>query len=365
TRVVDTTGFVCGDLHLHSARSNDSSVPVEERVRSLLAVGLDFAVSSDHDMITDYAPTLRALGGEARLHTFVGEELSATHYGHFNGFPLAADLDAPGRGAVDWSFRAPSEVFAALRARSTDGVVQLNHPRDGATSFFNAIGFDPATAQPTRAPDAPGLNLPADTNLADFGFDAVEVFNSTTQDSIDAAFRDYLALLKAGMRFTMTGTSDSHTPGRPPGSFRTCVASSTDDPARIDAPALLGALRAGHATVSGGPFVTVRVDGEFAMGRDLVAADGVVDLDVRVQAPPWMDVTTLRVWVDGAPALDRTIAPGTEIERFRETLRVAVPDGGAVVVEARGARPLAPVASGAPRSATNPVWVHRTEESIR
>src|SRR5690606_12450429 len=45
-RQLDTSGWVGGDFHLHAAPSFDSAVPLEDRVISLVAEGVQFAVAT-------------------------------------------------------------------------------------------------------------------------------------------------------------------------------------------------------------------------------------------------------------------------------------------------------------------------------
>jgi hypothetical protein len=63
--VLDTTGFVGSDFHVHSIDSPDSSISREERVVTMLAEGVDFFTPSDHDFRADFAPTIAALGRRA------------------------------------------------------------------------------------------------------------------------------------------------------------------------------------------------------------------------------------------------------------------------------------------------------------
>jgi hypothetical protein len=62
SRVVDTSGWVAADLHLHADPSGDSEVSLPDRVTSLLAEGIELAVATDHNHVTDYAPAVRKLG---------------------------------------------------------------------------------------------------------------------------------------------------------------------------------------------------------------------------------------------------------------------------------------------------------------
>ena len=56
--VVRTPGLVGCDLHVHARPSFDSKVSPEDRVLSLVAAGVDFAVPSEHNIVGDYGPAL-------------------------------------------------------------------------------------------------------------------------------------------------------------------------------------------------------------------------------------------------------------------------------------------------------------------
>ena len=63
-RVVDTSDYISGDFHLHARPSLDSSLPIDERIRSVIGEGVELLVSTDHNFVTDYRPTLDAMGVE-------------------------------------------------------------------------------------------------------------------------------------------------------------------------------------------------------------------------------------------------------------------------------------------------------------
>src|SRR5262249_32458753 len=52
-RVVDTTGTLCGDFHVHTWRSNDSGDDSLIKVAQAVADGLELPVRSDHEFVSD------------------------------------------------------------------------------------------------------------------------------------------------------------------------------------------------------------------------------------------------------------------------------------------------------------------------
>lgn len=182
---VDTAGWISGDFHLHAEASFDSGMTFAERIRRVLIEGIDLAVSTDHDVIADYAPTVHALGLQERIQTAVGVELSTLELGHFIAFPLKYnELDIPTRGAPDWTCLDGPRIMSDLKDFIDDprgGVRIMAHPRDGFIGHISQIGLD-ATAE-NRA-----LSLLEENNVllsrTSCDFDAMEVFNGKRFDLI-------------------------------------------------------------------------------------------------------------------------------------------------------------------------------------
>ena len=150
-------------------------------MRSFLAAGVDVIAATDHDYVTDYAATVRALGAEDRLLVMgglettplipfldvPGEDLPRV-IGHFNFWPLTP-LPASPRGGAPWDERLePGELFDLMDPLiGPDGVRMINHPWDEPQfgrdlGYLRAIGFDPRTPLPATA--APPLS--ARSNVA-------------------------------------------------------------------------------------------------------------------------------------------------------------------------------------------------------
>jgi hypothetical protein len=349
-RAIDTDGWVSVDLHLHSDLSTDSVHAVEDAIRLLAAEGVQAAAATDHDFITDYAAVAARAAVDDLLVVVPGVEVSTTRYGHIGGYPLLPDPDRAGFGAPVWYELTPSEVFERLRelgdASIGGALVQINHPRLGDASFFGSVELDLATGMATADPTS--LGLPADTDLNDFGFDVLEVWNGYTRGGNEASFEDYLALFAAGRRFTMVGNSDSHLPTRPPGSPRTFV--QVPDESAFAWEDVATSLRARRATVAAGIFVTAELAGP--------RAGDSVPVSVRVQAPPWARTSMLRIYAGRTIALERALDPGvTDPVRLEEV--IDVPLGGAdfVVVRADGDAAPDPIQHFEPIGVTNPLIV--------
>jgi hypothetical protein len=353
-RVVDTAGWVSADLHVHAVPSPDAPTLLDDRVKSLAASGVEVAVATDHNAVTDYGPTIRALGAQSWLASIVGDEVTTRgiELGHFNVFPLAA-----GAEPIPFQATTPHDVFAAARAaepRDRDKVVQVNHPRMGGIGYFELLHLDPKDldAWRRRAP------------LFDPSFDALEVFNGDEYAEIprvEACMRDWYALLDAGLRVTATGNSDSHKLAyHEAGVPRNYVRVRDDAPAAFDEATFMDAVRHGRVVVSSGPFVHL-VAGGAEVGDDTAAGDAVA-VRVQVQAPPWVDVDTVQLVRRGAVIATWHPSPASAragVQRLDETVHVPLHSGDWVLAIARGSKPMTLLhrAGALPFAFTNPVFV--------
>ena len=360
-RVVDTGGWISIDTHLHSELSTDSTFPLDDRLRAVAAEGVEVPISTDHDVITDYGPVIHALGLDAWLGHLIGAEVSSLIWGHLNGYPLAPRGDRSGNGSPSWLARSPVQVFSAIRELGPSAIVQVNHPRDGTTSLFNAIGLDPATG--IAATDPATLGLPPDTDLSDLDFDAVEVANASSAGRFEQVFADWLQLVAGGHRACATGSSDSHGPSAYAGEARTYVyvGPGNDDPATIDQDAIVAAIRARRVVVGTGAFVTAGIvtpTGTSLPGETAVVT-GDVALHVTVQAPPWRPLRRIRIYQGATEIQVIELDPGdTSTVRFDQTVTLARPPADTfyvVRVDATGSG--APVNDSSMPSFTNPLFV--------
>jgi hypothetical protein len=349
-RVVDTKGWLSADLHVHQAPSPDAPSPLPDRVRSLAASGIEVAAATDHNKVTDYGPTIRALHLEGRMASMIGDEITTKEpsLGHYNVFPIRADA-LP----VLYEKATPEAIFEAARQAGVPGlipIVQVNHPRMGSIGYFELLRFDAADISRWRSR----------SNLAALEFDTLEVFNGDHYAQIhkvEDVMKDWFALLKAGMRPVATGNSDSHKlvfaeAGVP----RNYVRVPNDDPAAFDQKAFIEAIRAGRVVVSSGPFVRLFV-GDKEIGDEVPEGD--VEVELRVDAAPWVDVDRVELWVNGEPSEGFPVPGGAASRRFSKKLTKHFDRGDFLVAIARGSKPMTFLhRSGAkPFAFTNPIFV--------
>jgi hypothetical protein len=352
-RVVDTAGWLSGDFHLHAQASPDSDDLDEVKVAAFAAENLEVPVSTDHEFIADYAPVIERLGLAAEVRSIVGQEVTTVTIGHFNAFPLAPDPRKRNHGSIDWYYKKGPEIFAAIRANPARPLLQVNHPRSVSVGgYFSAVGYDPVTGT---------IELPDQWTDE---FDAIEVVNGKGgEDPFGAVFADWYSFLNRGKRYVATGNSDSHHAYRTEVGYpRNYVRVPSDDLPAFDAGAFVQGVKGGRVIVSGGPFLSASIGGK-GPGEDASAPGGTAEIEIVVQAPPWMDVDRLVVIANGAEAHARDLGPGdadpaNPVVRFRGTIALRAERDTWYVVHVRGSRSLDPVVTGArPFAFTNPIFV--------
>lgn len=315
-RVVDSPGWVSADLHVHAVASSDSAVRNELRVANFLAEGVDVILSTDHEVITDFAPVVRALNAEHLMATMIGEEVTTFSHGHFNTFPLKRNPELPNGGAFDHaggedgpSLRMP-QVFSGIKAEHPGAVVQLNHPR-GGSGVLSQLKVDTATLATHGDPAAFGM-APApdatanDTKLFGDGFDIIESANGTSPSN--GILNDWMTFLSRGTVRTASGVSDTHKPySDSPGYARTYAKVANDAPMTFQPSQFADAIRAQQAFVTNGPYLQVtarKLDGAMQPtgptvgigGTVSVAANDAIELTVDVQGPEWMLIDRIEVF---------------------------------------------------------------------
>ncbi|MGC6419260.1 MAG: CehA/McbA family metallohydrolase [Bradymonadia bacterium] len=396
-REVETPGYVGADFHLHASPSLDSDLSLDERVRSVVGEGVEVLVSTDHNFITDYAPTITDLQLEAWANSMIGLELTTLESGHFNGYPLRREVGAMTKGAFEWSLQPPDTIFDTIRSLGELGpeqtIVQVNHPRDSILGYFEQYGVDPLTGSLPEPVDctAPLLNPAAciippngsafrtadGLSTFSYGFDAIEVLNASVAgrhhharmpasidgldvpdelrqnppdegailcdgDSVAAAGAadDWFNMLNLGHKFLGTGTSDSHDADDHPGAGRTFVYIGSDDPGRATSEAVVKGLKSGRAIMTTGPFVEATIN-DLPIGSTIERAGSEVTLKVKVQAASWVDVDQGIVWVNGH-VRERFPIQLTE-GRFRFVTNLTIERDSWVVIEVTGDSSMFPI----------------------
>ncbi len=336
-RVVPTPGVLCADFHIHTTRSIDSPDPGDRKIRALVADGLEIAVRSEHEWVSDFQPVIDELGLGAFARGLTGIELTTFTWGHFGVFPLVVDRTQPSGGAFFWYERSAPDVFGDVRARPEAPALIINHPRAGGLrqGYFTEAGFDPVTGSVARP------------ELWDEDFSVVEVFNSSDfEGGRDSVVRDWFSLLNSGRRVFAVGSSDSHRlQSDPAGWPRTCLRLGVDDPQTVTPEQVRDATQAGRSTINGGIYMDVTAPGGEGPGDSASGVGATASLEVVLYAASHVGVDRLEVIVDGLTTETITIAPGDAdpmdpVVRARATIEVDVSPGGSwVVFHASGDEP--------------------------
>jgi hypothetical protein len=332
TRVLDTSGFVSSDFHVHGIRSADSQVSDIHRVESYTSEGIENVVMTDHHVHTDLNPAIADAGMSAFLHATIGEEITSFDYGHFNAYPMAIDPDSPhgtfapdgtqlSGGSTDWAQAAPpgrdfpsygafnatpAEILDLARngALSTPfSTIQINH----ISSHFAPLKIDTSLVPPADAmtdTDRANRRLPATGVVPNLfqPFPALELWNGDSRGAqaefLDERMGIWFNLLNQGLRTTFIADTDSHrfTSQRSAGA-RTWTASPTDQASAIDSADVALAVDAGRAVGGQGLYVQTRLlatDGsgqsaDLTLGGTTTMTDefGEVQLEITIQSPAW------------------------------------------------------------------------------
>ncbi len=339
--------LTCGDLHVHSAPSFDSDVPMEQRLIGAVAEGLAVVAPTDHDAVGDWT-TARDVIGDAPLEVLLGNEITPDHWdtpielGHVNmiGLPLAFD-------PRDLAMRGPlGDVLEGARDIAPGALLQLNHPRwNRWNGWFAHIDFEASAAQLEELVQLDLLEV----------FNGHELDNGSRDGDVDAVLLDWYALLNTGRYIPATGNSDTHRLSRSPAGWpRTCTRGRFVD-----------AVFAGESFVTSGPSVSMRLvsaDGERRPGG--IAQGREHTLRVTVDAAAFVPLESADVVINGELIDSFLVTRGVEVE-----VPITVEGDSWVVVVARGDAPLGPEAGGHARpmpsiAFTNPIRIDADMDGV-
>jgi hypothetical protein len=352
-RAYATPGWIAANLHDHSTRSGaseifyvypyskdptvdgDSTASPRGRVLSLLAAGIEFAVATEHNFSSTYAPVLDDLDCRSRMATCPGIGFTAGRrhtVTHQNVFPIRhiqglQDGGVPQRpehvGQLDWIRKWDAD---------SERLFQIVVPR--GNSFQVTAGMD--------ALDVVDLD---------------PVVEGKPLDGRDNRILDWLEKLNQGYRLPAVVNSGSFDNFTGPGRWRNYVKSSTDDPAIIDPVEVVREIKRGHVIMTSGPFLEVTATAgalTAGPGDSLAAADGTLTLHIRIQCADPGAVNRIQVLQNGRRAPELDIRAGTSPALFRNA---ALRFDHAIPLALTNDTILVIVASGAGVAVANPIRV--------
>ncbi|MGH7280507.1 MAG: CehA/McbA family metallohydrolase, partial [Polyangiaceae bacterium] len=366
-RVVDTGSYLGCDFHQHSMLGADAPTSTRDRVISNVAEGVDVAVASEHNMVADFMPFVHELGMEGELVEIPGDEITSdaalVPWGHMNVFPLVPNLALPRGGALDPT-KPPKDVLDAAAKIPYPHVVQVNHPRAWNIGYFDLAKFDPNTG--TAA--APWY---------DDRFDAIEIWNGRNVESRDKVRADYFSLLLHGHVVTATANTDTHgVVGQEAGYPRTYVRVADaqrplawNDQRTQDL--VKGIVETRDTILTNGPFLEVDVNGA-GIGGVATAKNGSIRIHVVVQAAPWVSIDHVGFALASGPTREKDITAKPNARGAMEAtadFSLAVKKDDAIVIYAKGDKPLTPVLSGtppeiAPYAMTGAIWIDANGDGV-
>ena len=301
-RVVDTSGFISADFHLHLQFAMQDGAIVSA------AEGLELLTATDHNVLKDYAPFIRELGLSRYLQSVVGSEID-TRFGHFNSFPL--QLDRWRSREYRHAIRTPGEFLRTVRQEPGEQVVQINHPRRWEPSPAGGY-FDQRLN-----PESGEFEDP----VFETGFDSFEIFNAGGDafeqrigrtELVERKLQDWYHLLNRGVLMTGVANTDAHHyPGQLPAYPRNYVVSETDNPWEIDLTQVVTAVKRQAVTAAGGPFIRFTANGS-PVGSVIIDRDRSVSLSIGVQSPNWIPLEKVEVIGNGRLIQSYSVAPPTE-----------------------------------------------------
>jgi hypothetical protein len=314
-RQVDTTGYIAADTHLHTYTfSGHGDASVDERVASLAGEGVELAIATDHNHITDYKPRQNALALSSYFTAVSGNEVTTSN-GHFNAFPFALEAKKPDHKETNWV-----RLVENIRSKGAQYVI-LNHPR------WPAITNSPMAIWGLNRADG------SRTNEMPFTVDAMEIINSTVPlKEANFSIRDWFAVLSRGERIWGVGSSDTHTVHDVPGQGRTYIPSATDDPAAIDVKDAIKKMQAGNMSISYGIFATATANGAH-MGQITSPSTKSIDVNFHVACANWITATQAVVYLNGLKVSERNISLNRGfVLATNLNFRIAVPTEDAFIV---------------------------------
>ena len=196
---IQISGLASGEFHQHASPSFDSQVPVEQRVLSNIAEGVDFMCPSEHDIIYDYRSLVERMGLTEQIAVpLTGVEISP-RYTHLGAYGIRYDAhigaggapEIPVKGETEWAVRRVPELIQLARERGAR-VIQVNHPR-ASQGYFDHVGYHS---------HVPIDSLDPEEFSSDF--DSLEVFNGA--GDFCQVTTDWLGLLNQGLVTTAIRT---------------------------------------------------------------------------------------------------------------------------------------------------------------
>ena len=361
--VLDTTGTISADYHVHMIDSPDSRVSQKNRIESFAGEGVDDIIATDHAAVTDLDSKIAALGFMSFVNSTPGEEVTSFDYGHFNAYPQGQDLaQVQTKGATDHAGAAPpgqdfpvyghynlspAQIEAAAVGKpqnvGKETVLQVNHISSHFSplrintaltppaSVLNPLDFDVITGAPGQANPLFFRLDPSITNFYNH-FPALELWNGYTISQQDEFLVQrigiWMNLLNQGLPTTAISDTDTHEfTNLRSGGARSWSPSSTDAPSGIVDVEIARAVKSGKLVGGQGIYVQTRLlatDGSGGVasltglvpsgtqpatiqaGTLVTVSNGAADLEIKIQAPLWAPYDKIEIYRNASTQVAQT-----------------------------------------------------------
>lgn len=189
-------------------------------------------------------------------------------------------------------------------------------------------------------------------------FDAWELWTGPDPTPVPERLRDYLGRVSTGLRAAAVGGADPLDEDQGLFAPRTCFGAVESARPLSAARELTTAVRGGGLQVTNGPLLRVTANGA-GPGELAAAPDGKVTVEVAVLGAPWVDITEVLVLTSGGRTLRAPVPPGRVPLRYHGRLTLTIERDEALVVLARGERPLELFPGQKPLAFANPIFIDR------
>lgn len=359
--IVDTTGYLSTDTHVHASPSPDNTISIKDRIITVAAEGLDISITTDHEFINSWQSSIDEAGLNNVLINYPGEEVTAAIPEHHNIYPVEPDYSVDARGGyVRWFGLDMAEIHKAMRERGAP-IIQFNHPYE----YMDNLKFDNERCQPTMT-DPTAFGFRSDAKLWDWDFDLWEMMNGA-QNPFNSSlggtgtFDNFMSFINHGYIKTAVGASDAHNldiPGTP----RIFFISDTDDPIKSEKDKFIDSLKKGRVIISTGAFAEILVNNSAVVGDTITDTDKEIEVKLKIQALPDIDVSHFVVFANCDSVLNsRTADPNATI-KYNDSFRITLEKDSSIVIAGFGLNKLPKGFSQfgrkyVPRFFINPVYV--------
>lgn len=312
---VFTKNLISADLHVHSAASFDSALPVATQIKRLVTEGVNIALFSEHHRIVNHKPSLKTLHLHNKIQLITGAEFTSLArsknnprtIGHQNIFPLTEKPKAFAGGMIGNPNTSLADLIQEVH-KEQNRVIQLNHARDSLNKRRDGYFLEHLSIGKSYNPKKPLSHYPNNLLIKEnqqginaLAIDAMELLNGTNLEPYEKLKLDWFSFLNAGYVITATGNSDSHTTQSTLGIPRNYFIQQKES--SLQASVVKG-IQQQNNFISTGPILDATVNGK-PIGSVISAKNA--ELHITIKTVDWIEVQSLHIYKNGKLAISETI----------------------------------------------------------